>query len=399
MRVVLMFLAVFALAAVAASADQKAPAAKPTTVAKSVATPAAPINLNTATQAQLETLPGVGAKAAERILEYRQKNGNFKKVEDLMNVKGIGEKSFLKLKPLLDRDAEGRSSGDGALVRRSVSMARRLRGSDPGFTIARTAVRASRLPGTLAAIAVPQGLRALDDFRTRAAARYLAQRLGDARLDAIKRSPTHGLRFDCVRCGLPPSRPSSTATPTASARRNCTAAWIKTLTEPERLAWHFPGVSFGICRRRAGRGRRSRPTAPTAFASASAQLLAMNADGTSSSGTLYLRGRGPSQYAVRVLGVTGRVRRPQVRSRPPALDGSMNRHRDSRHEAAGTSPRGERHGRWRARVRPGHRLVVLDLSCARRAGRRPPCPLRPGSRDRRAPGDARHRRGDWSPLA
>ena len=51
--------------------------------------------------AQLETLPGIGKSTAERILEYRQKNGGFKKVEDLMNVRGIGEKSFLKMKPLI----------------------------------------------------------------------------------------------------------------------------------------------------------------------------------------------------------------------------------------------------------------------------------------------------------
>ncbi len=60
--------------------------------------PAAIVNLNTATASELEALPGIGPKMAQRIVEYREKNGVFKKVEDLMNVKGIGEKNFLKLK-------------------------------------------------------------------------------------------------------------------------------------------------------------------------------------------------------------------------------------------------------------------------------------------------------------
>jgi len=69
---------------------------------QSSAPAAAPaLNLNTATQADLEKLPGVGPATAKQILDYRQKNNGFKKVEELMNIKGIGEKSFLKLKPLV----------------------------------------------------------------------------------------------------------------------------------------------------------------------------------------------------------------------------------------------------------------------------------------------------------
>ena len=106
MRALLMILAIVAMAAIKTTAEQKTPAP-----AKATATAAAPINLNTATQAQLETLPGIGAKAAQRILEFRQKNGNFKKVEELMNVKGIGEKAFLKLKPLLTVTQKAEAAG------------------------------------------------------------------------------------------------------------------------------------------------------------------------------------------------------------------------------------------------------------------------------------------------
>ncbi len=57
------------------------------------------VNINTASAADLQRLPGIGAKTAARIIEYRQKNGPFKKIEELMNVRGVGEKNFLKLKP------------------------------------------------------------------------------------------------------------------------------------------------------------------------------------------------------------------------------------------------------------------------------------------------------------
>jgi competence protein ComEA len=94
-RTMMAAIAAVALSATALSAQSKAPAPKPT------ATAAAPVNLNTATAEQLATIPGVGPKMAERIIDYRQKSGGFKKIEDLMNVSGVGEKSFLKMKPLI----------------------------------------------------------------------------------------------------------------------------------------------------------------------------------------------------------------------------------------------------------------------------------------------------------
>ena len=59
------------------------------------------INLNTATQQELELLPGIGKSYAQRIIEYRETIGEFTSVEELINVKGIGEKTLEKLKPFL----------------------------------------------------------------------------------------------------------------------------------------------------------------------------------------------------------------------------------------------------------------------------------------------------------
>ncbi len=57
------------------------------------------VDINQAGVAELEKLPGVGEQVAKRIVAYREENGPFEKAEELMNVRGIGEKSFLKLQP------------------------------------------------------------------------------------------------------------------------------------------------------------------------------------------------------------------------------------------------------------------------------------------------------------
>ena len=56
------------------------------------------VDINTASAEDLAQLPGVGDKVAERIVNYREKNGRFQKVEEIMNVRGIGEKTFVKLR-------------------------------------------------------------------------------------------------------------------------------------------------------------------------------------------------------------------------------------------------------------------------------------------------------------
>ena len=56
------------------------------------------VNINKATTDELQTLTGIGPSKAAEIISYREKNGEFKKVEDIRNVKGIGESCFEKIK-------------------------------------------------------------------------------------------------------------------------------------------------------------------------------------------------------------------------------------------------------------------------------------------------------------
>jgi competence protein ComEA len=90
---VLAGMAVAAVSAVPALAADKAPAAAGAVMGK--------VNVNTATAEQLAALPGVGEVTAKAIVQYREMNGPFKKVDDLMEVKGIGEKKLEAIRSLV----------------------------------------------------------------------------------------------------------------------------------------------------------------------------------------------------------------------------------------------------------------------------------------------------------
>lgn len=80
----------------AANAPTQAPSEEPTT--EPVSTADAIVNINTASKQLLDALPGIGEVIAQRIIDYREENGPFESIEELLNVSGIGEKKLEELR-------------------------------------------------------------------------------------------------------------------------------------------------------------------------------------------------------------------------------------------------------------------------------------------------------------
>ena len=59
------------------------------------------VNINTANQSELDSLPGIGPSIAQKIIDYREENGNFKNIEELQNVKGIGDAKYEEIKDMV----------------------------------------------------------------------------------------------------------------------------------------------------------------------------------------------------------------------------------------------------------------------------------------------------------
>jgi comEA protein len=69
-------------------------------------TTAKKVNINTANLDELQTLPRIGEKVAQRIIDYREEHGQFKKIEELMKVQGVGEKTFKLIKDKIEVESK-----------------------------------------------------------------------------------------------------------------------------------------------------------------------------------------------------------------------------------------------------------------------------------------------------
>ena len=164
----------------------------------------------------------------------------------------------------------------------------------------------SGVVATLGGIAVPQTLVALDDSRAAGAARYLSGRLQRARMDAVMRSADVAIKFTQTATGY------SYTTYVDGNRNGVRTTDIskgvdRELLPAERLPDQFAGVDFGALPNLppVDPGGTAPGTDPVRLGSSN--MASFSANGTSSTGTLYVRGRA-SQYAIRIYGETGKTR-------------------------------------------------------------------------------------------
>jgi hypothetical protein len=158
---------------------------------------------------------------------------------------------------------------------------------------------------TMTALAMALVGSAVDEMRTASAARYVAGRIGSARIDAVRRARAVALRFEAVD-GDYQYAPYEDGNGNGVRTTEVRAGIDRPLGPFERLADKFPGVRFELASD-APDADGDMDTGADGVRIGSARLLTMSADGTATSGTLYVRGR-KGQYAIRVLGVTGRTR-------------------------------------------------------------------------------------------
>jgi type II secretory pathway pseudopilin PulG len=159
---------------------------------------------------------------------------------------------------------------------------------------------------TLTGVALPEALATVDESRTAGAVRYLTTRLARARMEAALRSTEVALRFTADANGDSFAvyvDGNNDGVQTAEIQQGID--WL--LMPAERLHDNFPGVAFGVP---AGLPPvdSGAPTDGDALKLGAGNLVSFSALGTSSSGSVYIRGRNGAQYVVRTYGQSGKTR-------------------------------------------------------------------------------------------
>jgi Tfp pilus assembly protein FimT len=150
----------------------------------------------------------------------------------------------------------------------------------------------------LGAVAIPQVLVTLDASRAAAAARYVSSRLLLARMIAVQRTAAVAVRFDADAGGFRITTYQD-GNGNGVRSKDIAANVDRQIEQPVRLFELFPGVDFALT-------VDGQPADPIQLSGTS--LVTFSPAGTATSGSIYLRSRDGSQYAIRVLGATGRTR-------------------------------------------------------------------------------------------
>ena len=160
---------------------------------------------------------------------------------------------------------------------------------------------------TLGAVALPDYLTALDDVRAIGATRHISGRFQRARMEAVMRSATVGIQFTQISGGYSYAVYLD-GNGNGVLTRDIQRGVDRRIAAPERLPDQFAGVEFGAIAGLPPVDPGGTPPGTDPIRLGAGSFASFSAMGTSSSGTVYIRGRRDAQYAVRLFGETGKTR-------------------------------------------------------------------------------------------